>query len=297
MRLKAYCLSGLSTFAVGAMFACEQPGTVMQPSDDLEQASAPGILLAAGDIAGCAERYKDEATAELLVGLPGTVAPLGDVVQKDGTPWEYKSCYHPSWGRVLSRTRPSPGNHDYRTDQAAPYYKYFGSRAGPAGKGYYTYTLGTWRIYSLNSERNITEQTAWLKAHLAANRSKCILAYWHRPLYTGGRNPNEPRVRPLFDALYKAGAEVVLSGHNHNYERFAPQDADGNFEPRGTRQFVVGTGGAQLEGFVTVQPNSKLRYVGGWGVLRMTLNPGWYSWKFLPVLGAQSADTGYANCT
>jgi hypothetical protein len=279
-------------------FAClDQSESALQPSEATAEAAAPAILLAVGDIAGCPTRFQDEATAELVASLPGTVAVLGDVVYEDGLRWQFNKCYDPSWGRVLSRTRPSPGNHEYRQLGAGPYYEYFGSRAGPAGKGYYTYKLGAWRIYSLNSERNIAEQTTWLTAHLAANPSKCILAYWHKPLYTGGRNPNEITVRPLFDALYRAGAEVVLSGHNHNYERFAPQDADGNFQARGTRQFVVGTGGAQLEGFVNIQPNSKLRYVAGWGVLRMTLSPGKYSWNFLPVPGSPPADSGWANCS
>jgi hypothetical protein len=292
--------SALAVFAgtVVVAFAClDQSESALQPSEATAEAAAPAILLAVGDIAGCPTRFQDEATAELVASLPGTVAVLGDVVYEDGLRWQFNKCYDPSWGRVLSRTRPSPGNHEYRQLGAGPYYEYFGSRAGPAGKGYYTYKLGAWRIYSLNSERNIAEQTTWLTAHLAANPSKCILAYWHKPLYTGGRNPNEITVRPLFDALYRAGAEVVLSGHNHNYERFAPQDADGNFQARGTRQFVVGTGGAQLEGFVNIQPNSKLRYVAGWGVLRMTLSPGKYSWNFLPVPGSPPADSGWANCT
>jgi len=298
MRLKAWRLPALSACALAAALAClEQSGPLLQPSDELAEAASPAILLAVGDIAGCPERYKDEVTANLVAKLPGTIALLGDVVYENGRRWEFRKCYDPSWGRVLSRSRPSPGNHEYRTEEAGPYYQYFGSRAGPSGKGYYTYKLGTWRIYSLNSERRIAEQTRWLKAHLAANPSKCILAYWHKPLYTGGRNPNELTVRPLFEALYQAGAEVVLTGHNHHYERYAPQDANGNFKSRGTRQFVVGTGGAQLEGFVTIQPNSQVRYVKGWGVLRMTLSPGKYGWKFLPVLGAPSADTGYANCT
>jgi hypothetical protein len=285
-------------FALAVAFACaEQAGVLMQPSEQQSEAEASAILLAVGDIAGCADHYKDEVTAELVAGIPGTIALLGDLVYQNGTRWQFRNCYDPSWGRVLSRSRPVPGNHEYRTDQAGPYYEYFGSLAGPAGKGYYTYTLGSWRIYALNSERLIAEQTTWLKAHLAANPSKCILAYWHKPLYTGGRNPNEPTVRPLFDALFKAGAEVVLSGHNHHYERFAPQNANGRYRARGTRQFVIGTGGAQLEGFVTIQPNSERRYVEGWGVLRMTLSPGKYGWKFLPVLGAASADTGSANCT
>jgi hypothetical protein len=287
-----------SAFVLAVALACvEQSDVTLQPSEPQSETDISAILLAVGDIAGCPERYKDEVTADLVVKLPGTIALLGDLVYQDGTRSQFRNCYDPSWGRVLSRSRPAPGNHEYRTAEAGPYYEYFGSRAGPAGKGYYTYTLGTWRIYALNSERRIAEQEIWLKAQLAAHPSKCILAYWHKPLYTGGRNPNELTVRPLFDALYTAGAEVVLSGHNHHYERFAPQDADGHYRARGTRQFVIGTGGAQLEGFVTTQPNSKLRYVEGWGVLRMTLSPGKYAWKFLPVLGAASADTGYANCT
>ena len=299
MKLKPFCVLAASTLTAVVVLACrDESESTLQPSEVIADATAPAILLAVGDIAGCPERYMDEATAELVSELPGTIALLGDVVYQDGTRFEFRNCFDPSWGRVLDRSRPSPGNHEYRTDQAGPYYEYFGTRAGPSGRGYYTYKLGTWRIYSLNSERNIPEQTAWLETHLAANPSKCILAYWHKPLYTGGRNPNDSTVRPLFDALNRAGAEVVLNGHNHHYERFAPQDAFGNFMPKGgTREFVIGTGGSQLEEFVTVQPNSLVRYVAGWGVLRMTLSPGSYGWKFLPVLGAAEADTGSANCS
>ena len=295
---KARRLFAVSACAATAALGCDDHSeTAMHPSDAPAAAEAPAILLAAGDIAGCADHYRDEVTAELLAGLPGTIAPLGDVVYQNGTRWQFRNCYHPSWGRVLARSRPTPGNHEYRTTEASPYYEYFGAQAGPPGKGYYSYTLGTWQIYSLNSERNIAEQTAWLKAHLATNKSRCILAYWHKPLYTSGEVPPTPEVRPMFDALYRAGAEVVLNGHQHNYERFAPQDADSNHKARGTRQFVIGTGGAQLEGFVSVAKNSKVRYVAGHGVLRMNLSPGMYSWNFLPVAGAPPADSGAANCT
>jgi acid phosphatase type 7 len=298
MRPKAFALLALSTLTLGVAFACmEHPDAALQPSEVTADAVLPAILLAAGDIAGCPPRYDDEETAEMIADLPGTIALLGDVVYEDATETEFRKCYNPTWGRVLSRSRPAPGNHEYRTPGAAAYYKYFGSKAGPVGKGYYTYTMKSWRIYALNSERLIPEQTAWLKAHLAANKSKCILAYWHKPLYTSGHEPVTPEVKPLFDALYKAGAEVVLTGHNHNYERFAPQDAEGNLKPRGTRQFVVGTGGAELEGFITEMPNSKLRYADDRGVLRLSLHPGRYGWKFLPLGGGESPDTGYASCT
>lgn len=306
MRPNACYSIALSTFAIAGALACRdqaetgmQPSEAMEPSEETAEAKvAPAILLAAGDIAGCADFYQDHVTAEMLADLPGTIVPLGDLVYQNGTRWQFRNCYDPTWGRLLSRSRPAPGNHEYRTNQAAPYYEYFGSRAGPSGKGYYTYKLGAWRIYSLNSERNIAEQTTWLTSHLADNKSRCILAYWHKPLYTSGQVPPTPAVRPLFDALQKAGAEVVLNGHQHNYERFAPQDADSNFMAQGgTRQFVVGTGGSQLEDFVTVAKNSKLRYVAGHGILRMTLSPDKYSWNFLPVPGAPPADSGYANCS
>ena len=297
MKLKSYCVLAASTLAAAAVFACrDQSEVTLQPSEVIADAKAPAILLAVGDIAGCPERYQDEVTAELVSELPGTIALLGDVVYQNGTNFEFKNCFDPSWGRVLDRSRPSPGNHEYRTDQAAAYYKYFGTRAGPSGKGYYTYKLGTWRIYSLNSERNIPEQTIWLRKHLRNNPSTCVLAYWHKPLYTSGQVPPTAAVRPLFHELWRAKAEVVLNGHQHNYERFDPQDADSNYRKKGVRQFVVGTGGAQLEGFTSVVKNSRVRYVEGWGALEMTLSPGKYSWRFVPVPGSPPADSGSATC-
>lgn len=292
--LRAYALT--ASLVLAALACAEQPGSEMHPTSTAAAATEPAIVLAAGDIAGCADFYQDEVTAEMLAGMPGTVLALGDLVYQNGTRWQFRNCYHPSWGRLRSRTRPAPGNHEYRTDQAGPYYEYFGDRAGPAGKGYYTYVLGDWRIYSLNSERNIPEQTTWLRKHLKSNPSKCVLAYWHKPLYTSGQVPPTAAVRPLFHELWRARAEVVLNGHQHNYERFDPQDADSNYRRQGVRQFVVGTGGAQLEGFTSVAKNSRVRYVEGWGVLEMTLSPGKYSWRFVPVRGSPPADSGSATC-
>jgi hypothetical protein len=291
-------VSFLAASLVVLTLACgEQPGSEMAPTGASAEATQPAIILAAGDIAGCPEWYKDEVTAEMLADMPGTILPLGDLVYQDGTRWQFRNCYDVSWGRLLSRSRPAPGNHEYRTDEAGPYYQYFGERAGPAGKGYYTYTLGTWRIYSLNSERNIPGQTTWLRNQLKANPTKCVLAYWHKPLYTSGPVVPTPEVRPLFNELWKARAEVVLNGHNHSYERFNPQDADSNYRAQGVRQFVIGTGGAQLE--VATGPrakNSKLLYVEGWGVLQMTLKTDSYAWKFVPVPGSPKADSGSAQC-
>ena len=288
----------LAITLIAALVACgEQPGSEMAPTGVTAEAVAPATILAAGDIAGCMKRNQDEVTAEMVADMPGTILALGDVVYENGTRWQFANCYDPTWGRFLSRTRPAPGNHEYRTDEAAPYYDYFGDRAGPAGKGYYTFTLGAWRLYSLNSERNIPEQTTWLRNHLRDHPSKCVLAYWHKPLYTSGDVPPTPAVRPLFLELWKARAEVVLNGHEHSYERFAPQDADSNYREQGVRQFVVGTGGAQLRPFVSVAKNSKVRYNKGLGVLKMTLKTGEYSWKFVPVPGSPKADSGSAKCT
>ena len=297
MKPKAFRASVLTVPLLAAALACaDQPTSEMHPTAAAAAASEPAIVLAAGDIAGCADHYKDEATADMLAQMTGTILALGDVVYQNGTRWQFKNCYHPSWGRLLSRTRPAPGNHEYRTNQAAPYYEYFGERAGPAGQGYYTFTLGTWRIYSLNSERSIPEQTTWLRKDLKRNPSKCVLAFWHKPLYTSGRVPPTAEVRPLFHELWKARAEVVLNGHQHNYERFEPQDADSNYRKKGVRQFVVGTGGSQLEEFTSVAKNSKVRYVEDWGVLELTLMADGYSWRFVPLNSTKVVDEGSASC-
>lgn len=285
------------TLAAAALGCAEQHGSETAPTAATAEATQPAIILATGDIAGCADHYKDEVTAEMVADMPGTILALGDVVYQNGTRWQFRNCYDPSWGRLLSRTRPAPGNHEYRTNEAAPYYEYFGERAGPAGKGYYTFTLGSWRIYSLNSERNIPEQATWLRKHMRNNPSKCVLAYWHKPLFTSGPVPPTPEVRPLFQELWQARAEVVLNGHQHSYERFDPQDADGNRRAKGVRQFVIGTGGSQLEPPTgPLAPNSRVHYVAGWGVLEMTLNTDSYSWRFVPVPGSPKADSGSASC-
>lgn len=299
MRLYDIRVPTLTITIMAAIIACaEQPGSEMAPTGATAEANQPAIILAAGDIAGCADFYQDEVTAEMLADMPGTILPLGDVVYQNGTRWQFRNCYDPSWGRLLSRSRPAPGNHEYRTDEAGPYYEYFGERAGPAGKGYYTYTLGAWRIYSLNSERRIPEQTTWLRNELRANPSKCVLAYWHKPLYTSGPVAATPAVRPLWNELWKARAEVVLNGHQHSYERFDPQDADSNYKAQGVRAFVVGTGGAQLEPPPSAAraKNSKLHYLKGWGVLEMKLEADKYSWRFVPVSGSPPADSGSATC-
>jgi acid phosphatase type 7 len=290
------CLLALSGFILSG--CTDRPEERSDPLAPESAVAASAVLVAAGDIAAC-NRTGDEATAKLLDNIAGTIAALGDNAYPDGTAANFSQCYKPSWGRHLSRTRPTPGNHEYHSSGAAPYYSYFGSRAGPAGRGYYSYNLGSWHIVVLNSEANRSAQASWLRADLAANPRRCTLAYWHRPLFTSGSSHGPfTAMRPLFAILYDAGADVVLSSHNHHYERFSPQTSTG--EPnsaRGIRQFVVGTGGNGLYGFKsTPARNSQKRYNGGFGVLKLTLNDASYSWRFISVAGKTFSDAGSTAC-
>lgn len=264
---------------------------------------ADPVLLAVGDIADCASAG-DEATGVLLDTLGGTIASLGDHAYLDGTAAEFADCYHPSWGRHRARTRPAVGNHEYRTPGAAAYYEYFGAAAGDAAKGYYSYDLGRWHVVALNSNCATVScaagsaQERWLRADLAADDQPCTLAYWHHPLFTSGDH-HGPAVetRPLYQALHDAAAEVLLTGHNHHYERFAPQDPKGRLDvAAGIRQFVVGTGGASHYGFGPAKPNSEVRQAGTYGVLRMTLRDDGYDWLFVPEAGKSFTDAGTGTC-
>ena len=244
-----------------------------------ERRQCSPVLLAAGDIASCASSG-DEATAALLDSLGGTIAALGDIVYDSGTSQEFATCYHPSWGRHKSRTRPAVGNHEYVTPGGAGYFGYFGDAAGDPSKGYYSYELGSWHVVVLNS--NCAQvgcgvgspQEQWLRADLAAHPTACTLAYWHHPRFSSSNvHGNHPELEPLWWALYEHGADIVLSGHDHNYERFAPQDSNGALDwDRGIRQFVVGTGGRSHYGFATTQPNSEVRNGDTFGVLRLRLH-------------------------
>ena len=260
----------------------------------------PAILLAAGDIAGC-NWDADEATAQLVESQPGTVATLGDNVYSDGTAEQYATCYDPTWGRFKDRTMPAPGNHDYNTAGAVGYYAYFGAAAGDPAKGYYSYDLGSWHIIVLNSNIDMSAGSAqeqWLRDDLAAHPAACTLAYWHHPRFSSGSSHgNNKDTAPLFQALYDAGAEIVLSGHDHDYERFAPQTPDAQPDSvLGIREFVVGTGGARFYDFDPPQPNSEVRNNDTHGVLKLTLSPDGYSWEFLPVAGSTSTDSGSGTC-
>jgi hypothetical protein len=258
------------------------------------------VLLAAGDIASCS-RTGDEATAILLDGLEGTVATLGDNAYSDGTASQFANCYDPTWGRHKARTRPSPGNHDYHTPGAAAYFNYFGESAGPGGQGYYSYDLGAWHIVSLNSNVSMSvgsDQEQWLRADLAASTAQCTLAYWHHPRFSSGtKHGNFSEARPIWKALYDFNADVVLSGHEHNYERFAPQTPTGEADStRGLREFVVGTGGVSHYSEHSAIPNSQVFNGTTFGVLKLTLDTASYAWQFVPVAGQSFADSGSGAC-
>jgi hypothetical protein len=263
-----------------------------------DQADDP-VLVGAGDIAYCGSDGAAQ-TARLLDQIDGTVVTLGDNAYAAGTAEQFRDCYDPTWGRHKARTRPSPGNHDYGTPGAAGYFAYFGENAGPDGRGYYSYDLGAWHIISLNSEIGAgpeSEQALWLAADLAAHPATCTLAYWHKPLFSSGSvHGNDPHMQPIWDLLARAGADVVLTGHDHIYERFAPQNSSGAADPQGIRQFVVGTGGASLYGIGSVKANSEVRGTDAYGVLKLQLHAAGYDWEFVPVEGANFNDSGSAAC-
>jgi hypothetical protein len=283
---------------VAAMFA-SAPLIVGLTGEEAQAVGDP-VLVGAGDIASC-QGSGDEATAELLDGITGTVFALGDNVYNSGTPSEFSNCYGPSWGRHKARTRPAVGNHEYYTPGASGYFGYFGAKAGDPKKGYYSYDRGSWHVVVLNS--NCSEvscaagspQERWLENDLAAHPNRCTLAYFHHPRFSS--SGDNPSVAPFWNDLYAAGAEVVLNGHTHNYERFAPQRPDGTrARGRGIREFVVGTGGVGHAAFGAIRPNSQVRNADTYGVLKLTLHQGSYDWKFVPVAGKTFTDSGTKSC-
>jgi len=267
------------------------------------------VLGAAGEVGDCNSPW-DSATATLLdnggASGPrsiGTIAALGDLAYEHGSLDDFTKCYETSWGPLRSLTRPTPGNHEYDTRGAAGYFAYWGSRAGRPGRGWYSYDVGTWHIIALNS--NCSEvggcdagspQEAWLRRDLAAHKRKCTLAYWHRPRFSGGQVTNDDELQPFWQALYDNDADVVLSAHAHNYQRFAPQTPTGALDPvRGIREFVVGTGGHHTLDRVAAIANTEAMENGTWGVLALTLRDTGYDWFWNSVLGGPSYYTDYGS--
>ena len=290
-----------STKSSPASVTPSTPATKNVPS------SEPGsVLVGAGDIASCDDLKGAEATAKLLDNIPGTVFAAGDLAYPDGSDEQFAKCYGPTWGRFKDRTRPAPGNHEYHSDGASGYVRYFGAIAGDPKKAYYSYDLGDWHIVSLNSECDAvggcgagSAQEQWLRQDLKDHQVKCTLAYWHKPLFSSGAaHGNAPEMKPLWDALYAADAEIVIGGHDHDYERFAPQDPTGKLDPqRGIREFVVGTGGKNSHrSFASPKPNSEVRQADTFGVLKLTLHPTSYDWEFVPEAGKTFTDSGSGTC-
>jgi hypothetical protein len=263
------------------------------------------VLVGAGDIVDCADLTGAEATAKLLDKIPGTVFTVGDNVYPDGTAEQFRDCYGPTWGRHKSRTRPSTGNHDFHSGGASPYFDYFGVAAGDPKTGDYSYDLGAWHIVVLNSEclpaggcGPGSPQEKWLKQDLQAHPAACTLAYWHKPLFSsGGSHGNDSATHAFWLDLYAAHVALILNGHDHDYERFGPQDPSGKADPEhGIREFVVGTGGKSHRPFIVPVPNSEVRDADTFGVLKLTLHATSYNWEFIPEAGKSFADSGSGVC-
>ncbi|MEW6180675.1 MAG: metallophosphoesterase [Chloroflexota bacterium] len=261
------------------------------------------VLVGAGDIAICGEEGS-QYTAELLDQIPGTVFTAGDNSNEEGSAANYELCFDPTWGRHKERIYPAPGNHDLLTAQGAPYFAYFGERAGEAGKGYYSFDVGQWHIIVLNSVCEYaggcgenSPQMEWLREDLQSHDNLCTLAIWHYPLFTSAARGGNEVVRPFWKALYDAGADVIINGHDHHYERFAPLNPAGQPDSeRGIRQFIIGTGGAGLRGIGDVAAHSEKHILYTYGVLKLMLQENGYYWEFVPVAGMGATDSGSGVC-
>jgi acid phosphatase type 7 len=262
----------------------------------------------AGDIADCDDGPASDsvaaATAALVAQIPGTVFTAGDEAYEDGTTSEFQGCYDPTWGAFKDRTLlPALGNHEYKTPGGAGYFGYFGARAGTPGDGWYSSDIGGWHIVVLNANCTIvgcgpgSPQLEWLKADLATHPAVCTLAIWHQPLFSSGFHRDGLAVKPFWDALWAAHADLIINGHDHDYERFAPQDPDGRLDlTGGIREIVVGTGGAPLRPFVSVDLNRETANAATHGVIVLSLHATSYDWQFVPVAGETFADSGATAC-
>lgn len=300
---------------VGALIVCN---SIVSPSQAKTLPSQPStVIVAVGDIAcdpqspyfnggkGKNDNCQMRATADLVPKInPKAVLVLGDNQYEKGELENYRKSYDPTWGKFKGITKPVPGNHEYATDQAVGYYDYFGKLAGDRTKGYYSFNLGNWHLIALNSNCEFvggchagSPQEKWLKADLKANSKACTLAFWHHPRFSSGLHGNNKTLDIFWRDLYAAGAELVLSGHDHDYERFAPQGLNDTVDPKqGIRQFVIGSGGKNLYPFKTVRANSEVRNDDTYGILKLTLQPQGYVWDYKPIPGSDFTDQGKATC-
>ena len=273
--------------------------------------SSDPLTAGAGDIADCTDTGVNE-TADLILGLPADtpIFTLGDNAYPHGSANDFSSCYDPTWGQFKSRTRPSLGDHEYETPSASGYFNYFQSQLSPYGasatdpnRGYYSYDLGSWHVAVLNAACtdapacSPSGQAAWLNADLAAHPNQCTMAILSAPRWSSGSvHGSNATMAPYFDVLYQRGAELLLGGDDHLYERFAPQDPQGFYDTAGVRQLIAGTGGGSLYSFGTIQRNSEVRKSGSYGILKLTLHAGSYEWEFVPAAGDTFSDSGSTAC-
>jgi acid phosphatase type 7 len=304
----ALLTSAIPTQAQNAV-KTKKENQIVGPSAKNLEANQTYVLIGAGDISSCTDPEGAQATAKIIQQIPGTVFAAGDLVYENGTTYEFRHCYDPTWGEFKERTRPALGNHEYLTRGAAPYFAYWGERAGPAGKGYYSYDLGVWHIVVLNTNCDQkavggcgegSAQETWLIADLAAHSNACILAYGHHALFSSGilsKHAIHPELRQIWRDLYAVHADLVLAGHEHSYERFAPQNPDGaRDDAHGIREIVAGTGGKDHGPLGFAIGNSEVRDWTTFGVLKLTLGPENYTWEFIPVEGKSFHDSGRGTC-
>jgi hypothetical protein len=297
--LESNLSAGIHTITATAR---DSGGQTSSRSFAIQIVSGYHVLVGAGDISECTNDHDGE-TAVLLDQTFGTVVTLGDNVYPDGTLSEFETCYGPTWGRHKARTRPALGNHDLDTPNGAGYFGYFGAAAGTAPNGWYSYDAGAWHVVVLNSEcshvdcSRTSPQGQWLAADLAAHPNLCTLAIMHHPRFGSSGTGDEIQLLDFWQLLYEAGADVVLSGHQHNYERFDPQSPTGQADAsRGIREFIVGTGGAGLGTPGIPHANSVIQSGSSYGVLKLTLYSSSYDWQFVPVAGGSFTDSGSASC-
>jgi len=309
----------LVALALIAATACtNQAGPNPSASPPAKSSSAADpMIAAAGDIAcnpriagwnggrGTSSDCRQKATAALLArGHYTAILPLGDEQYELGSLHDFRLGYGPTWGAFKSISYPVPGNHEYGTSDGSGYYAYFGKRAGDPAKGYYSYDLGAWHLIALNSScggaggcNAGSPQVHWLVADLAAHKNRCTLAYWHQPRFSSGLHGDDESYAAFWRALYTGGADVVVNGHDHDYERFAPQTPAASADPKhGIREFVAGTGGRNLYPFLFVRPNSQVRRSGTFGILTLRLHPTSYDWRFIPIAGKTLSESGSGTC-
>ena len=312
-RIGALLAALASVLALGGCGSDSSAEGTVAGTTATRPAPAPPVtgptLVAVGDIAcAAAERRtrftcRQVDTAALAARLhPDAVAVLGDLQYPAGSLADFEASFDRSWGRLKDRTHPAIGNHEYETPGATGYFDYFGERAGPEGEGWYSYDLGDWHLVALNANCDEvgcatgSPQQRWLRADLAAHPARCTLAYWHQPRFSSGLHGSNDDTAALWRTLQRAGAEIVLSGHDHDYERFAPQTSDGKRDAaHGVVQFVVGTGGKSVYPTLFARANSRAR-ASTFGVLALTLGAERYAWRFVGEPGERFHDVGTARC-